>query len=127
MEIMVNNNLNTYIVTSNTKRFNVLDGYSCKAQSKDHFLRHLGHKFFFVMNSINNAYSCGDIRVDIYENNVILNSVNIINKKPNVVDEYYGLYSYILVLNKGTNVNPIIEIKEFVNYEEAHEWIKQIN
>jgi len=118
-----------YVVRSKIRSLSFLDGYSCESESKDHFLRHLGHRFSKCcdMGQLNNAYQSKDILIE---------TVKPFNKKfasvwpkedkrvkPNVVNEYWGTFGYILEINHGTVNNPVIEKRAFVSDTEANEWV----
>jgi len=113
-----------YVVHSKTPFWSFLDGYSCQAEDKDHFLRHLGYKYYTkcTMYEINRAYICGDIIINLGKGNTN-NSIGL-TIKPNVVNRYWGAFGYILEINHGTLVEPVIEKRIFVNDVEAEEWIK---
>lgn len=121
--------MDRYVVETRIRSLSFMDGYSCESESPDHFLRHLGHRFSKCcdMNRLNNAHKTKEI---------IIKKVNQFNKeyprvwpkedkrkKPNIINEYWGNYSYILEINHGTVNNPMIETRAFVSDSEAHQWI----
>jgi hypothetical protein len=118
-----------YVVTSKIRSLSFLNGYVCQSESKDHFLRHLGHRFSKCcdMNQLNNAYKTGEIIIDIHKPfNKEFPSVwpkDDKRVKPNIVDEYWGRYGYILEINHGTAAKPVIEKRTFVNDTEAQQWV----
>ena len=121
--------MDRYVVETRIRSLSFMDGYSCESESPDHFLRHLGHRFSKCcdMNQLNNAYQSNEIiirksnksRNDIFKKVIPL-------KKPNVVNEYWGNYGYILEINHGTVNNPVIETRAFVSDTEAHQWINTL-
>jgi len=117
----------TYIVNTKYDSWGFLNGYSCKSQDKDHFLRHLGYKFsnLCTMHELNTAYECGDISIK----KVIKQKDQLVNKEKriNVVDEYYNSFGYVLEINNGSILEPIIETKTFSTDTEANEWLNSQN
>lgn len=107
-----------YVVNTDIKKLEVLDGYSCRSQSKDHFLRHLGYKFSKIcdMYTLNNAYNCGELGINIIEKN---ECPKVFIENGVVLDEYWNEYGYILEIEYGENIEP----RSFVNDMEAYEWI----
>lgn len=118
--------MDKYIVETRIRSLSFMDGYSCESESPDHFLRHLGHRFSKCcdMNQLNNAYKTKEIIIKKVKTkqNDILKKVEI-KKKPNIVNEYWGNYGYILEINHGTVDYPVIERRAFVSDTEAHQWI----
>ena len=110
-----------YILVTNTPRWLFLNGYTCNSKSKDHFLRHLGYKFGKLcdMSSLNNAYNCGEIGIKIYKED---KSKVTPYQKPNVINEYFDDFGYMLVINHGGIDEEIIEKRLFTNDIEANEW-----
>lgn len=116
-----------YEVFSKIQSLSFLNGYSCKSESEDHFLRHIGYRFSNLcdMYTLNNAYKCGDllIRVKKPVNKTHSNNWStVLSNKPEVVNEFWSDYGYILELNYGTIDCPIMVIRSFVNDIEANEW-----
>lgn len=113
-----------YVVRSKIKSLSFLDGYSCESQDKDHFLRHLGHRFSkcCTMGQLNNAYAVNDILVEMVKQPKNNNTVRD-PSKPNIINEYWGTFGYILEINHGTVNNPVIETRAFVSDTEAREWV----
>ena len=121
-----------YIVISNIKSLSFLDGYSCESEDKDHFLRHLGHRFGKRCNmyQLNNAHAVNDILIKTVKTEKTPENNGSERKqhfaKPNVVNEYWGTYGYILEINHGTMNLPIIEKRVFANDNDAREWVNNI-
>ena len=109
-----------YVVTSKNSFWDFLNGYHCDAQSKDHFLRHLGYKFYkkCTMYDLNTAYQSGDIFIKKY--NSIKNSKNIVDKNLIIEDAYFNEYGYVVEVSNGNQINPMI----FVSDSEAKEWFE---
>lgn len=118
--------MDRYVVETRIRSLSFMDGYSCESESPDHFLRHLGHRFSKCcdMNQLNNAHKTKEIIIKKVKTkrNDILKKVEI-RKKPNIINEYWGNYGYILEINHGTVNNPVIETRAFVSDLEAHQWI----
>ncbi len=120
----MNNNEYFYTVKSKYDFWSFLNGYSCKAQSKDHFIRHLGHRFSkkCSMYELNNAYASNEIIIKTTKENAKKQNNQHV-QKIDIVDEYFSDYGYVVELNKGTKSDPIIEQMIFVNDAEASEWL----
>jgi hypothetical protein len=118
--------MDRYVVETRIKSLSFMDGYSCESESPDHFLRHLGHRFSKCcdMSHLNNVYKTNGIIIKRVKSNKndILKKVEL-EKKPNIINEYWGKHGYILEINIGTINNPMIEVREFVSDTEAYEWI----
>jgi len=117
---------NKYIVNSDIPRWSFLNGYTCNSVDKDHVLRHLGYRFKSLcsMYALNNSYAQGEIGIHLMKEL----SIDITaHKKPNIVDEYWNDYGYVLEINNGSCENEEIEKMLFVNDTEANEWQMSIN
>lgn len=117
-----------YEVFSKIQSLSFLNGYSCKSENEDYFLRHIGYRFSNLCNmyTLNNAYKCGDLLIRVKKPfDKEYPSVwpkDDRRNKPNIINEYWGVYGYIIEINHGTVEYPIIETRSFVNDIEANEW-----
>lgn len=112
-----------YVVRTKIERLSSLNGYSCKSESKDHFLRHLGYRFSKVcdMYTLNNAYQCGELTIDIPKKR---EPAKEIISKPKVVDEYWNDFGYVLEIDLGDIFEESTETRLFTNDTEAYEWVR---
>lgn len=113
-------------VTSRHSKFDVLDGYSCISKSKNHFIRHLSHKFYkyFMIFDLDNAVASHDIVIT--ESDKVPKTINDISKTEEDIavntpsNEYWDDYGYVLEFEDGES----IYTQRFVNDVEAREWLE---
>ena len=112
-----------YVVRTKIEKLSPLNGYSCKSESKDHFLRHLGYRFSKVcdMYALNNAYQCGELNIDILKKKEPYKEVI---SKPKIINEYWDNFGYVLVIDRGDIFKKYIETRTFTNDAEAYEWVR---
>lgn len=112
-----------YVVRTKIEKLSPLNGYSCKSKSKDHFLRHLGYRFSKVcdMYTLNNAYQCGELSIDILKKKEPSKEVIL---KPKVINEYWDSFGYVLVIDWGNIFEESTETRLFTNDTEAYEWVR---
>lgn len=115
-----------FTVTSRHSKFDVLDGYSCISKSKNHFIRHLSHRFYkyFMIFDLDNAVASHDIVIT--ESDEFPKTINDISKTEendvliSLSNEYWDDYGYVLEFEDGES----IYIQRFVSDVEAKEWLE---
>ena len=114
-----NKDMSTYVAIGKTNKWIILDGYRCKSQSKDHFLRHMSYRFggYYTLYDLNNAVRHNELIIkELKETKHPVEYV----KPYMLVDEYFTAFGYTLVFLDGD----ITTQMDFSTENEAREWLE---
>lgn len=111
---------NNYCIVARSKKFIFIDGYYCNAQSVNHFLRHISHRFksHITIYELDNAYKSGDIsvvKINVDTSDKISTSDTTPYKRH--LEGYLTDFGYVLDLDENNKMS-------FVSEEEAIEWLE---
>lgn len=118
----------TYKIETRSSKWRFIDGYSCKAKSIDHFLKHISYRFskYYNMYDLEAGYKNKEFKILV----VLIVTTNPEDEhverlrhdisKDSISDGYYDDYSFVIDYGDGESITGKME---FVSDSEARDWI----